>query len=452
MDEVIERPETWAASGASEHPLDPRAPATRLDDAIAHAEVAARWAAAAAAEQFRAIAETLSEARAHPELFLGPPARHRLSARDSAAAADFAERAAVADLALRLRLPESTVRTQGVQADLLRRAVPRVWAAFREGEIGVPQAAATAAVLAELPDEPALHAALDAELIDPAQRLTAARFREKARTVRERLHPRPLAERHDAARGERRVWLENDPDGMCWLTAHLPADVGRRAMTRVDAAASHLAGRDDETRTLAQLRADVLGELLTGDGAMPAPSVGGTAGEGDESTGRTGRTGLSIPRSRVTVAVTVPVLTLLGVSEQPGTLEGYGPIDAGTARELAAHAPSFTRILTHPITGTVLDLDRMRYRPPADLKRWIGLRDQHCTFPGCGRRTADCDLDHVTAWVEHGSTSVENLAHLCRHHHRLKHESAWQVRREPDGRTVWTSPTGALHVDDPPPF
>ena len=53
---------------------------------------------------------------------------------------------------------------------------------------------------------------------------------------------------------------------------------------------------------------------------------------------------------RARVLVTVPVLTLLGRSAEPA-LEGYGPIDIDTARELAAGAPGLVRILTHPETG-----------------------------------------------------------------------------------------------------
>ena len=51
------------------------------------------------------------------------------------------------------------------------------------------------------------------------------------------------------------------------------------------------------------------------------------------------------------INVTVPVLTLLGLDDEPADLEGYGPIDADTARRLAAHAPSMRRILVHPETG-----------------------------------------------------------------------------------------------------
>ena len=56
------------------------------------------------------------------------------------------------------------------------------------------------------------------------------------------------------------------------------------------------------------------------------------------------------------------------------------------------------------------------------------LRDETCRFPLCRRRAEACDLDHVKAWEEGGSTSASNLAHLCRMHHRLKHAGSWSVQ------------------------
>ena len=99
----------------------------------------------------------------------------------------------------------------------------------------------------------------------------------------------------------------------------------------------------------------------------------------------------------------------------------------------------------------MLDLDRTRYRVPADLQRWVQLRDQLCSFPGCGRLATECDLDHTIAWVDGGTTSADNLAPLCRSHHRLKHNSRWKMKRTTKG-LVWTSPTGAIRTADPPPF
>lgn len=218
------------------------------------------------------------------------------------------------------------------------------------------------------------------------------------------------------------------PDGMVWLSAYLDAADGTMITRRLDAAAAHLAAADGETRTIDQLRADVFTDILLRHGEDGSTPVSAT------------------------VAVTVPVLSLLGEVELPGTLEGYGPIDPATARRLAAAAPSFQRILTHPISGTVLDVDRTSYRVPADLRRWLRLRDERCAGPGCGRSARDGDLDHREAWADDGVTSASNLAHLCRHHHRLKHESRWTVRAGLGGSTEWISPTGHRSRVDPPPF
>lgn len=399
--------------------LDPTRADVRVEFGLARAEFAARAATRAHAEQLAAIDATLYEARQFPEVFLG-----EAMLADNPDAVQFAERAAIADLAMRLCVAESTVRAQAAQAAALLHRAPRVWALFREGDIAAPNARTIADHLATLP-EPAW-APFEQAVLAPAETLAPARFRTLARAAFERLEPEP-EQRHELRSAFRRVHLEHDVDGMSWFSAYLPAAAGERAMARIESCARSLASAPDESRTLDQLRADVAGDLLAG--------VLGTG-----------------PAAGVSVAVTVPVLTLLGASEAPATLEGYGPIDAATARELAGHAPSFTRILTHPISGVVLDIDRTSYRVPADLKRWLAIRDGNlCTFVGCGRHARDCDLDHTVDWADGGPTSAANLAHLCRNHHRIKHNTAWTLGND-DGRLTWRSPTGATRTADPPPF
>lgn len=399
--------------------LDPRYPDVRIECSMARAEYALHAATVALAEQLAAIHETLVEARAFPEVFLGPCI---LSTPDAVA---FAERAAVADLAVRLGLAEQTVRVQAEQTRVLLLCAPRVWRAFRDGDVPGPNAKVVADLMATLPESAWLP--FEDAILEAAAELAPARFRDRARSARERVQPREATELHQLKAQERRVWVDHDVDGMSWLTAYLPSAVALRAMAHIDGAATSLICASDETRTLAQLRADVAGDLLAGVLGSAAPHVG------------------------VTVGVMVPVMTLLGRSEQPATLEGYGPIDAATARELAGHAPSFIRILTDPITGTILDVDRSTYRVPADLKRWLEMRDRTCTFGGCGRRARDCDIDHSVAWADGGTTSASNLSHVCRSHHRLKHNSLWKVEHRPEGIT-WTSPTGAKTTPNPPPF
>ena len=69
-----------------------------------------------------------------------------------------------------------------------------------------------------------------------------------------------------------------------------------------------------------------------------------------------------------------------------------------------------------------------------------------CIFPGCRTPAVDCDLDHRTAWTDGGPTIEENLAPLCRHDHRLKHEYGWKLARLHDGDHMWTSPLGRTYT------
>lgn len=152
---------------------------------------------------------------------------------------------------------------------------------------------------------------------------------------------------------------------------------------------------------------------------------------------------------RATVQVTVPVLSLLGVTDEPGTLDGHGPIDPDTAARLTTTAPSMARVLTHPETGAVLSVGRDQYRVPADLRRAVRLRDVICRAPGCGRTARACDLDHSTAWADGGTTTVDNLACLCRHHHRLKHLPGWNLTHAPGGVLDWRAPDGRSYRTRP---
>ena len=139
----------------------------------------------------------------------------------------------------------------------------------------------------------------------------------------------------------------------------------------------------------------------------------------------------------------------MGKSEEPGELEGYGPIEPETARRLAGTATSFLRILTHPHTGIVLDVSAEPFRVPASLKKYLRLRDGTCRFPGCNRSARHSDLDHTVDKQFGGPTTATNLHFLSPAHHNLKHYSAWTVIADPDGTLNWTSPAGKHYATDP---
>jgi hypothetical protein len=309
----------------------------------------------------------------------------------------------------------------------------------------------------------------DAALIDAALSRTPTELRAAARRWRARHVPRTDEQRAQAL-GHRRVEVSPADDDLCWLSALLPAAQAMAIYHRIDDVAAAVAG-PDEVRTMDQLRADVLSAmLLDPEGTALANPLVGAASRSevarpalaapdmpsaapDNAAAASGLPTVSMPGwlrgVRPTVVLTVPVLSLLGRGDEPAELEGFGPIDLETARQLAAQALSFVRVLTDPQTGAVLSVGRDRYRVPADLRTALLVRDATCRFPGCRRRAARCDLDHSIAWQDGGCTELGNLAHLCRKHHRLKHEAGWTVTHDDGGILTWTSPVGRVYRTEP---
>ncbi|MBX0299545.1 HNH endonuclease [Cryobacterium sp. 1639] len=384
---------------------------------------------------------------------------------------EVARRTIVSETACLLRVAERTVERLMEQA-LWVTCAPATFEALAAGEISYRHATVLVDQMRTVPMED--QESFEAKLLPDAKRLPVGRFRDKARRLRERLHPKSIAVRTKNALAERRTYWEAAPDGMGWLhwygTAHdtkaaydriesmagslkrigdpvplrtalgsVPGSesvataaeaAGTGAGVEVDAAGEegNSADSDEQNqRTLDQLRADITRELLL-DGITPDGMGAGIRGK---------------------VMITVPVLTLLGLDEEPATLEGYGPISPDMAREIAGHAPSFTRLLTHPETGVVLSLGKIQHKNTKAMKKWLRVRDETCRFPGCSRPAVTSDVDHTDDWADGGPTDCDNLAHLCEPHHRLKHLSQWRVTQEPGGILVWTSPGRRSYRTDP---
>jgi hypothetical protein len=155
--------------------------------------------------------------------------------------------------------------------------------------------------------------------------------------------------------------------------------------------------------------------------------------------------------------VTVPVFALMGVTDEPAVLDGYGPIPPSMARRLVADgADSFHRVLVDPRDGAPLEIGRTSYRITKAIRAWLRMRDGKCPFPGCSNNSLDNDADHILAWHKGGATGISNLGQPCPKHHRLRHITGWKptpaTKNEPPG---WTSPTGrhykSEHQDWEPP-
>lgn len=153
---------------------------------------------------------------------------------------------------------------------------------------------------------------------------------------------------------------------------------------------------------------------------------------------------VEVPESAFRISVVVPVLTLLGRSNAPATLDGTIPIPPRMARELVAKAPAFERVLTDPVSGDHLPSASRTYRPTTAMAENLRLIDPVCAVPGCTRNVMTVgEMDHIEEFdLEHpargGPTSVENLHRICRTHHRMKTAGLLDPERdETTGTTRW---------------
>ncbi|MCP8999503.1 HNH endonuclease [Pseudarthrobacter sp. RMG13] len=362
------------------------------------------------------------------------------------------EMALIAEVACALTVSERAAGALLAEAHALTTALPLTFSALQAGTISWQHARIMVDETINL-DRPAA-AALEAHFLDPhavnpargfAGELIPGRFRHKARTWRERHHPVSIEKRHTRSAADRRLEYAPDRDGMAWLSAYLPADTAAGIWNRATTAARALQG-PAEDRNLSQLRADTVATWLLG-GSADCISGGTDLSSGRESVGVGG-----VPSPRAQVLVTVPVMALLGRTEEPAMLDGYGPIPPSVARRLVADgAESFHRVLIDPRDGAPLEIGRTSYRLTKAQRQWLRLRDGKCPFPGCSNHSLDNEADHILAWAHGGTTGISNLGQPCHKHHRLRHTTAWKpaaaTKNEPPS---WISPTGRHYASEHP--
>ncbi len=415
---------------------------------------------------------------------VGPEA----SGDHSSASSELAVRSVAAEFAAALHLSDAQVQRQLSDAYTLVTRFPATHAALDGGSITAAHVRVIVQAGAAISDDSA-RATYEAAAVEQAQSTTPWRLKNSLAVLAEEAMPVSVSDRHREARRARCVTVTDDADGMSHLSVFMPTLLAHGAFDRImgmarsikhdpalqgsfgdpaasggrqhatggcsgcagrsgsstDAAGSFArcsdgsapggrprtastAGAVADTRTLPQIAVDVLCDLLLG----AAPTT----------------TSQAVAAIRGRVQVTVPVATLAGRDDTGATLTGVGPIDADSVRELAAQQPGWDRLVTDAVTGDVLAVDR--YTPSAGMRRFLAARDERCRFPGCRRPTHQCDLDHTLAWDDGGETRIDNLAHLCRRHHVLKHNSAWKVESLGGGVLRWTSPLGHEYIDAPP--
>jgi hypothetical protein len=352
------------------------------------------------------------------------------------------------EVAAALKVAEPTAGNLIAHASSLVHHLPATLTALDTGDISYRHASTLVEEAWTLPSE--AWDEFENALLPEAETMSPSQFARKARKVREKTHPESIAVRRAKSLADRHLELTTAADGMAYLTLYLAAEDGIAIHRRITDLARSQQGREEE-RNLTQLRVDTATHLLTCGEVPIDASTDADFPSGNPDSNRTipapqGGMGRGI---RATVFVTVPVLTLLGHSDEPAQLDGYGPIDHQAALRLVGTAPNMIRLLTHPETGTVLSVGRTRYVIPGDLRTWIQLRDGTCRASGCSNPAVDCEIDHSIEWQHGGSTDATNLTCLCPAHHRLKSNTAWTPEQNDAGDVTWTAPSGKKYVTRP---
>jgi len=205
-----------------------------------------------------------------------------------------------------------TRRAAEVQVDLafqLGERLPQVGEALKAGSIDLPRARVICDQTVHLPREHAQRVA-DSVLL-AAPELTTGQLRARIQRLIIAVDPASATDRYQRRLEERRVVVEAEVDGTAnLLDLHLPAADANAAMRRINRLARAATTRGD-SRTIDQIRADVLLDLLAGRGQQ---WKGGDRG---------------------VVDIRVDLTTLAELDDAPAEIPGWGPVIADIARKVS---------------------------------------------------------------------------------------------------------------------
>jgi hypothetical protein len=250
------------------------------------------------------------------------------------------------------------------------------------------------------------------------------RIEADAKAIAYELDPQAIVERAVQAPNQRSVWIRPAPDTMTYVTALLPMAQGVSVYASLKRAADTCA----DGRGCGQVMTDTLVERVTGRPAdVPVP---------------------------VAVELVITDETLLGCSDEPARVPGYGPIPAAVACRLASDAATddrskatVRRLYRHPASGALVAMESRARLFPKGLAQFIAIRDGTCRTPYCDAPIRH--TDHATPAARGAPTSVLNGLGECEACNYAKEAPGWRVHTwcHDDGLLTaeFTTPTGDRH-------
>ena len=385
---------------------------------------------------------------------------------------------AVAEFATTLGMTQDSGRHLVGQALELAHRLPRLWARVQDGSLPAWRARRVA--------EHTLHLTLEAaafvdQMVAPfAHKTGPAQTQRLIDEAIARFMPQTAKEIAERAAEQRYVTIEHQQvsyTGTSRIHGELDLPDALDLEDALQRGAEHLKALGS-TDTLDVRRAATLGALARGQqvlelepdqdrdedgsskGGFEAPlALRTSTTEEGRGTARTSTTERGSNREVVLYAHLAADAIRSGLPQAPAWVDNAGG-QLLTAAQVAdwCHRPDLTGVIVKHVIDLNENITCTGYQPSPRLVEQVRLRDRTCVYPHCHRPARACDLDHVIAHHEGGTTSSDNLACLCRLHHRLKTHGGWTYQMITPGVFLWHSPhghtwqrdrTGTTHLTPP---
>ena len=357
---------------------------------------------------------------------------------------------AVCELAAALGLSEPAARRYVGQAVELLDRLPRLYSAVMCGRL----AAWKARQIAEqtIPLSAAAADYVDRQLAPFAHKMSLVRISAAVDAAILRHDPELAAERTARAAERRGVWIDECIDGVSEIRAVTDTPDALALDTALDQVAAALRAFGDEEPEQVR-RAKAVGVLADPQYALDLQSTARAASREAVPEPRKHRQGPTIHVHLHTDAIagfsgeTTPDVGHLA------RVGGQGAQTLATVQRWLSNLAPGAAVKVTPVVDLAERISVDAYEAPDRLRSQVAERDDGCRFPWCGRKGL-FDLDHIVPFVPiddggpPGQTSSQNLARLCRFHHRVKTHGGWDYERDPDGALNWISPLGRVYTVD----
>ncbi|AMS05654.1 HNH endonuclease [Acidipropionibacterium acidipropionici] len=214
--------------------------------------------------------------------------------------------------------------------------------------------------------------------------------------------------------------------------------------------AARTALQEREHRSTAQRQADALTDMITAlQDAGQIPAAGGEAPRVVVTLDYMGLLQLAVEAAATGLRPDGTALDEVSAARLQAALTGASETGADVSASQVRIACCDAGILPLVLgdQSEILDVGREHRLVTPQIRKTLALRDTGCIFPGCTVPAQACQAHHVTPWWAGGSTSIDNLVLVCRHHHGVI-----EPHRFDPGADQWRitfDDTGRPHVHPP---